>query len=68
MRIFCTYHGKHKTSEISERDFAFGRAEEKFPIGLDLTPDAKVLACTDESGLKTRPGGSKIAIVRAAPA
>ena len=42
MRIFCTYHGKHKTSEISEREFAFGRAEDKFPIGLDLTPDAKV--------------------------
>ena len=42
MRIFCTYHGKHKTSEISERDFAFGRAEDKFAIGLDLTPDARV--------------------------
>jgi adenylate cyclase len=42
MRISCTYHGKHKTSEISEREFAFGRAEDKFPIGLDLTPDGKV--------------------------
>jgi hypothetical protein len=42
MRIFCTYHGKHKTSEISRQDFAFGRAEDKFAIGLDLTPDARV--------------------------
>ena len=42
MRISCTYHGKHKTCEIAEAEFAFGRAEDKFSIGLDLTPDAKV--------------------------
>ncbi len=42
MRISCTYHGERKTSEIPVRDFIFGRAEDKFPIGLDLTPDAKV--------------------------
>jgi adenylate cyclase len=42
MRISCSYHGKRKTSEISESEFVFGRAEDKFPIGLDLTPDAKV--------------------------
>ena len=42
MRIFCACHGKHKTSKISDRDFAFRRAEDKFSIGLDLTLDAKV--------------------------
>jgi predicted component of type VI protein secretion system len=42
MRIFCSYHGKRKSSEIPESEFVFGRTEDKFPIGLDLTPDAKV--------------------------
>src|SRR5260370_8654964 len=42
MRITCSYRGKQKVNENSEADFTFGRAEEKFPIGLDLTPDAKV--------------------------
>lgn len=42
MRISCSYHGEHKTSEIAEPEFVFGRAEDRFPIGLDLTPDAKV--------------------------
>src|SRR5260370_10518499 len=42
MRITCSYRGKQKVKENSEADFTFGRAEEKFPIGLDLTPDAKV--------------------------
>src|SRR6266852_3923945 len=42
MRITCSYRGKQIVKENSEADFMFGRAEEKFPIGLDLTPDAKV--------------------------
>ncbi len=42
MRITCSYHGKQIVKENSEADFMFGRAEEKFPIGLDLTPDMKV--------------------------
>jgi adenylate cyclase len=42
MRISTTYRGKQKTSEIAETEFVFGRAEDKFPIGLDLTPDGKV--------------------------
>jgi len=43
MRIFCTYYGKNKISEVSEREFIFGRVEDKFPIGLALTPDAKAV-------------------------
>jgi hypothetical protein len=42
MRITCTYRGKQIVKENSEADFIFGRAEEKFPLGLDLTPDVKV--------------------------
>src|ERR1700730_12824672 len=42
MRITCSYRGKQIVKENSEADFMFGRAEEKFPIGLDLTPDMKV--------------------------
>jgi len=42
MRITCSYRGKQEVKENSEADFMFGRAEEKFPIGLDLTPDVKV--------------------------
>ena len=42
MRISCTYRGKRHVKEILEADFMFGRAEEKFPIGLDLGPDMKV--------------------------
>jgi adenylate cyclase len=42
MRITCSYLGKELVKENSEADFMFGRAEEKFPIGLDLTPDLKV--------------------------
>ena len=42
MRITCTYRGKQIVKENSEADFMFGRAEEKFPLGLDLTPDVKV--------------------------
>jgi len=42
MRIACSYRGTHKVFETSEREFVFGRAEEKFPIGLDLAPDPKV--------------------------
>src|ERR1700756_419067 len=42
MRITCCYRGKQIVKETSEADFMFGRAEGKFPIGLDLTPDMKV--------------------------
>jgi adenylate cyclase len=42
MRITCSYRGKEVVKENSQADFMFGRAEEKFPIGLDLTPDVKV--------------------------
>src|SRR5260370_23174132 len=42
MRITCTYRGKQRVKENAEADFMFGRAEEKFPIGLDLSPDVKV--------------------------
>lgn len=42
MRITCSYGGKQSVKETSEADFMFGRAEEKFPLGLDLTPDVKV--------------------------
>lgn len=42
MRITCSYRGKQTVKETSETDFMFGRAEEQFPIGLDLTPDPKV--------------------------
>lgn len=42
MRITCSYRGKKFVKENAEADFMFGRAEDKFPIGLDLTPDLKV--------------------------
>src|ERR1700693_6654272 len=42
MRTPGTYRGKQIVKENSEADFMFGRAEEKFPLGLDLTPDVKV--------------------------
>jgi adenylate cyclase len=42
MRITSSYGGKKSVKENAEADFMFGRAEEKFPIGLDLTPDMKV--------------------------
>jgi adenylate cyclase len=42
MRIACSYRGKQSVQQTSTADFMFGRAEEKFPIGLDLTPDQKV--------------------------
>jgi adenylate cyclase len=42
MRITCSYRGKQIVKENLQADFMFGRAEEKFPIGLDLTPDVKV--------------------------
>jgi hypothetical protein len=34
MRISRTYCGKHKISEVSDREFILGRVEDKFPIGL----------------------------------
>ena len=42
MRIACSYRGKQSIKQTSKADFMFGRAEEQFPIGLDLTPDQKV--------------------------
>src|ERR1700733_1504300 len=42
MRIACSYRGKQSIKQTSKADFMFGRAEERFPIGLDLTPDQKV--------------------------
>jgi hypothetical protein len=41
MRMVCSYRGKEKVFETSATEFMFGRAEDKFPIGLDLAPDAK---------------------------
>ncbi|HEV3206395.1 MAG TPA: adenylate/guanylate cyclase domain-containing protein [Terriglobales bacterium] len=40
MRITYSYRGKEKVYETTT-EFMFGRAEEKFRIGLDLAPDAK---------------------------
>src|ERR1700694_4939882 len=42
MRIISSYLGKEKVHEITPTEFMFGRAEEKFRIGLDLAPDPKV--------------------------
>lgn len=42
MRIVCTYHGTQRSWETSEREVVFGRAEEKSPRGLNLSPDEKV--------------------------
>jgi adenylate cyclase len=42
MRIVCSYRGKEKVYEASTTEFMFGRAEEKFRIGLDLASDPKV--------------------------
>jgi hypothetical protein len=36
-----SYFGRHKISTVSEREFIFGRVEDKFPIGLALTPTRK---------------------------
>src|SRR5712691_5686123 len=42
MRIVCTYRGTQEIWETSETEMIFGRAEEKFPLGLNLSPDEKV--------------------------
>jgi hypothetical protein len=42
MRIACSYRGRPRVHTTSEKEFVFGRAEAKFPIGLDLSPDPKV--------------------------
>jgi adenylate cyclase len=42
MRIACSYRGRPRVHTTSEKEFVFGRAEAKFPIGLDLSPDQKV--------------------------
>jgi adenylate cyclase len=42
MRITCSYLGTHKIWETPESEVVFGRAEEKWPVILDLSPDQKV--------------------------
>ena len=42
MRIACSYRGRPGVHTTSEKEFVFGRAEAKFSIGLDLSPDPKV--------------------------
>jgi adenylate cyclase len=42
MRIACSYRGRPRVHTTSEKEFVFGRAEAKFAIGLDLSPDPKV--------------------------
>jgi len=42
MRIACSYLGTQKIWETPESEVVFGRAEEKWPVILDLSPDQKV--------------------------
>ncbi|MGB0037062.1 MAG: adenylate/guanylate cyclase domain-containing protein [Candidatus Acidiferrales bacterium] len=42
MRILCTYRGKEKAWETSEKEVIIGRADESGGILLDLAPDQKV--------------------------
>ncbi|MGZ4787743.1 MAG: adenylate/guanylate cyclase domain-containing protein [Terriglobales bacterium] len=42
MRIVCSFRGNQRTLVSSGTELIFGRADGKFPIGLDLTPDQKV--------------------------
>jgi adenylate cyclase len=42
MRIVSSYRGSEKVWETSESEVVFGRAEEKLPIILDLSPDQRV--------------------------
>ena len=42
MRISCSYGGTEKVWETPETEVIFGRAEEKSPIILDLSPDQRV--------------------------
>jgi adenylate cyclase len=42
MRITCSYRGTQKVWETPETEIIFGRAEEKWPVILDLSPDQRV--------------------------
>jgi adenylate cyclase len=42
MRISCSYHDTQKVWETPEPEVLFGRAEEQWPITLDLSPDQRV--------------------------
>jgi len=42
MRISCSYRGTQKVWETPETEVVFGRAGEKLPIVLDLSPDHRV--------------------------
>jgi adenylate cyclase len=42
MRIACSYGNTQKVWETPEPEVLFGRAEEKWPVILDLSPDHKV--------------------------
>jgi adenylate cyclase len=42
MRIVSSYRGHEKVWETPESEVIFGRAEEKFPLILDLSPDQRV--------------------------
>src|SRR5271163_749207 len=42
MRIVCSYQDSKKVWETSETEVLFGRAEDKSPIVLDLSPDQRV--------------------------
>src|SRR5580704_2464143 len=42
MRITCLYRDTKKVWETPETEVVFGRAEEKWPIVLDLSPDQRV--------------------------
>ena len=42
MRIACSYGNTQKAWETPEPEVLFGRAEEKWPVILDLSPDYKV--------------------------
>jgi adenylate cyclase len=42
MRITCSHLGTQKVWETPESEVLFGRAEEKWPVILDLSPDQKV--------------------------
>lgn len=42
MRLLCTYQGKSRAVDSAAAEIIFGRADGRFPIGLDLAPDPKV--------------------------
>ena len=42
MRITCLHHGTKKVWQTSQSEVIFGRAEEKFLVTLDLSPDLSV--------------------------